>query len=319
MRIPGRLATLLAACLVLAGCLTYTRSSERSVTEARERGFARADHAAAGFTLASWRRLGDAARPLLVVIEGDGRAWRSRRRPARDPTPGQAIGLQLALASDAANTLYIARPCQFLEPSALRECQQRYWTSARYAAEVVAAVNAVIDQTLRAKGGRARALLLGYSGGGAIAALAAAQRDDVIWLATVAANLDTGAWIRHHGVSPLSGSLNPVQFAAALARVPQVHLAGGRDQRVPAASIRGYLAALGGTAASLHVAPGFAHECCWVRAWPRPLCGALAARGLPAAGLCPGGPSGRGSGYTARRDSTTPPAASGGRNPGTPP
>jgi hypothetical protein len=42
-----------------------------------------------------------------------------------------------------------------------------------------------------------------------VASLVAARRHDVVRLVTVAGNLDHLAWTTLHGVSPLTGSLNP--------------------------------------------------------------------------------------------------------------
>jgi pimeloyl-ACP methyl ester carboxylesterase len=71
-------------------------------------------------------------------------------------------------------------------------------------------------------------------------------------------------------VSPLSGSLDPVSFAAALSRIPQIHYIGGADSIVPQSVVESYRAALGPAApVRLVVMPGFTHECCWEAAWPR--------------------------------------------------
>ena len=71
---------------------------------------------------------------------------------------------------------------------------------------------------------------------GTIAALLAARRGDVARLVTVASNLDVGYWTAREKLTPLQGSLDPADFAAALAGVPQVHLHrrqghGGRHRR----------------------------------------------------------------------------------------
>ena len=76
--------------------------------------------------------------------------------------------------------------------------------------------------------------LVGYSGGGTLAALLAARRADVCQLITVASNLDIERWASHHKVSPLWGSENPASYGAALQHLPQYHLIGGDDQVVPA-------------------------------------------------------------------------------------
>ena len=164
--------------------------------------------------------------------------------------------------------LYLGRPCQYVAPAEARGCGTQYWSSHRFAPEVIDAVNHAIDQALVLVGTR-RVLLIGYSGGGAVAALAAARRSDVVAWATVAAPLDHAAWTRWHGVSPLAGSLNPVDDAPRLAGLPQIHFTGANDDVVPPGIVRGFLEREGpGRDTVLMVIPGFTHECCWVARWP---------------------------------------------------
>ena len=116
--------------------------------------------------------------------------------------------------------------------------------------------------------GTQRVVLVGYSGGGVVAALLAARRNDVAGLVTVATNLDVGYWVKRDGLAPLTGSLDPVASAARLATVPQVHFAGGRDQVVGADVVRAYIARLPTPhrAALVEIA-GYDHRCCWAEAW----------------------------------------------------
>ena len=102
-----------------------------------------------------------------------------------------------------------------------------------------------------------------------MAALVAARRSDVVQLITIAAPLDTDTWIRGHGATPLTGSLNPVDFVARLAGIDQTHLVGADDTVVPAGVLRAYLRRLGAAPnARLEVVPGFDHSCCWAARWP---------------------------------------------------
>jgi pimeloyl-ACP methyl ester carboxylesterase len=230
-------------------------------------GFARAFVDTGGFRILTYSRLGNPAATIHVYVEGDGRAFLSRSRPSPDPTPRNPLALELALLDPAPSVLYIARPCQFLDANALASCQPRYWTTARYSEAVVEATDAVIDRVRQGANGRIG--LIGHSGGGAIAALLAARRTDVDWLITVAGNLDHATWTRHHRVTPLTESLNPVDYAAALRPIRQLHLAGGEDTVVPAAIIESYLARLGNPeTAKLGIYPDYGHDCCWQEIWP---------------------------------------------------
>ena len=61
----------------------------------------------------------------------------------------------------------------------------------------------------------------------------AARRTDVIFLGTVAGNLDTDAWTKLHGISPLEESLNPIAVASSLQNLPQRHLSSADDTIMP--------------------------------------------------------------------------------------
>lgn len=220
------------------------------------------------FTITGYvRRSAAPSRLLAVYLEGDGRAWLGRYRLAPDPSPRNPMALRLAVQHRADPVVYLARPCQFTVAATSRGCRPEYWAGRRYAPEVVAAVDEAIDQALALTGAR-RLLLVGYSGGGAIASLVAAGRDDVDRVVTVAGTLDHEAWTEFHGVSPLRGSLNPAA-TKGLRDVPQIHFVGADDDVVPPLVARSYLARLGrGANARLIVVPGYTHRCCWVENWP---------------------------------------------------
>ncbi|AZE02119.1 hypothetical protein C4K05_6346 [Pseudomonas chlororaphis subsp. aureofaciens] len=78
--------------------------------------------------------------------------------------------------------------------------------------------------------------LIGYSGGAALALLLAARRDDTTQVQTLAGNLSPRLWANALGLSPLHGSLEPLDQAPKLARVAQRHLLGQADRSVPAST-----------------------------------------------------------------------------------
>jgi pimeloyl-ACP methyl ester carboxylesterase len=115
--------------------------------------------------------------------------------------------------------------------------------------------------------------LVGYSGGGSIAVLLAARRQDIAWLVTIGANLDLGFWTTLHDVTPLSGSLNPAYYAASIQKLPQLHLIGEKDKIVPASVSRAYLdKVVDKENIRFKTISGFDHQCCWADIWPQPLC-----------------------------------------------
>lgn len=205
---------------------------------------------------------------LSIYIEGDGLAWIDVTTPSSDPTPIEPLALELALAQPDGVAVYLARPCQFTDADR-SACKKKYWTQARYAPEVVQAIDDAISAIKSSY--RARALnLIGYSGGGTIATLIAARRTDVRRLVTVAANLDHSAWTKLHGVAALAGSMNAASIQTLPAGLMQWHLVGDRDEIIPIDLAIGYPTLLLGTnKQNLQVQPGFSHTCCWVSAWPR--------------------------------------------------
>jgi pimeloyl-ACP methyl ester carboxylesterase len=202
---------------------------------------------------------------LFVFIDGDGVPWsRGGREPARDPTPHRPLALELA-ARTPRSVLYVGRPCYFSARSDPR-CSALVWTSERYSAEVVESMAAVVNRyaALHAAG---RVVLIGYSGGGALAILAAPRVPATRAVVTVAADLDVDAWAAWHHFLPLTGSLNPATQAPLDPAIQQWHLLGDRDLNVPASVSRRYLATVSPDRI-WHFAT-FDHACCWAGHWSR--------------------------------------------------
>lgn len=204
---------------------------------------------------------------LTIYIEGDGFAWINSSTPSINPTPIDPLALKLALR-DTEPSVYLARPCQFVHAEPQHNCAQKYWTSHRFAPEVIRSSNQAIDY-LKRKFGAAKLILVGYSGGGAVAALAAAHRKDVTRLITIAGNLEPRAWAQERHLSPLSGSLNPADAWQQLKHIPQTHFVGGKDHVVGESVARAYAAKFPAEfAPDIIILPGFDHHCCWEARWP---------------------------------------------------
>ena len=207
--------------------------------------------------------------PLSVYIEGDGYAYISRQRLNDDPTPRDPLALDLATRDPAPNVVYLARPCQYVTGPQRRHCEPAYWSVARYAENVIASTNAVIDQ-LVAKSGARGVRLYGHSGGATVALLVAARRNDVLSVMSVAGLLDTEAWTRMDGLAPLIYSLNPADMAQRLADIPQVHLLGADDDVISPAVARSYAAHFpADRQPRLQIVEGQDHTCCWAERWPQ--------------------------------------------------
>ncbi len=251
----------------LAGCAAVEGfgGSRQAVLEwSLPHGFAEMPVAAGRFNLLALVR-GGGSDLVSIYIEGDGAAWSTAYHPPRDPTPAKPVALALAAADPAPAVVYLGRPCQYLDSMALLGCDSAYWTGGRFAPEVIVAYGAAID-LIKRRTGASRIILAGYSGGGVIAALLAARRDDVRALVTVAAPLAVAEWTAWHGVSPLKASLDPADPGENASLPRAVHFVGANDRTVPAVVVESFIRRKGGRIESI---PGFDHECCWARDWAK--------------------------------------------------
>lgn len=184
---------------------------------------------------------------LNIFIEGDGK-------------PGIALDLAQSIGG---NSVYLSRPCQYLIGNRLNSCNKALWTSERYSKQVIESMNRAIT-ALKIRYHADRVRLIGFSGGGAIASIIASERHDMALLVTVAGNLDHKRWTDYNQITPLTGSLNPVDFSSALESVPQVHLIGDRDKIVPGSVLASYLAKLKHLdKVNSYIVTGADHTCCW--------------------------------------------------------
>ncbi|SAK60199.1 Alpha/beta hydrolase family protein [Caballeronia temeraria] len=268
-RLTIRLVLLSAG--IVAGCAApspQTRLDDARALAARS-GWEAVEFPGRRFTLSGFVPAGTPTQTKIATVyfEGDGAAWQSPDTPSDDPTPIHPVALELALAQPGGTAAYVARPCQFRSQTA-QPCDQRYWTNARYAPEVVEDMDHAVDMIER-RMGASQVVLVGYSGGGALAALVAARRHDVALLVTVAANTDVAAWTRIERLRPLNGSLDPADFTASLIAVPQVHFVGTDDEVVPPSVARAFAAHFPASAPLRTIEiDGFDHACCWVQRWP---------------------------------------------------
>jgi hypothetical protein len=222
---------------------------------------------------------GDLTKPirLTVFIEGDGAAWRARQLPPRDPSPENPIAANMALTDPNVLVAYMARPCMYLKEEQLKQCSETLWTDARFGKEALALSNQALD-TLITKmkskhlAGSASPLLInlvGYSGGGVIATLLAAQRSDVACLNTIASPLDIEVWTKLQKVAPLSQSFNPAYPDAKLGSTPQMHWFGAEDRVVPPQALGRYHNWSPSLERNqvIQVLPKFNHRDFWVQEW----------------------------------------------------
>lgn len=259
------------ASLALTACLALPTPQERMLAidrQAQALGWQAWDIPSQPFGLRAYVPRHVTPAPVLTVyVEGDGLAWLSPSDPSSDPTPIHPLALNLALAQPEGNAAYLGRPCQY-GPAESVSCGMPFWTNRRFAPEVIEATNQGVE-ALKRRFQAHRLILVGYSGGGAVAALVASRRRDVVGLVTVAGNLDPQAWGKWHRLQALSGSLSPVEEVTALASVPQWHFVGGKDENIPPALVEAFAARFpAGQRPHVVTVPGFDHQCCWAEHWP---------------------------------------------------
>jgi hypothetical protein len=200
---------------------------------------------------------------LHVYLEGDGTPWLNRYWVAPDPTPRNPIALKL-MAQDNAASLYLGRPC-YHGQSQVAPCNPLLWTSHRYGPEVLDSMAAVLSHIL-ATSLYTDMVLIGYSGGGALAMLLAERFKEVRAVITIAGNLNPQGWAVWHGYSPLHGSLNPATRPPLPRHILQWHFSGRRDRNVPPSIVQPTLIQQHNS--RWVVVETFDHQCCWQQLWP---------------------------------------------------
>jgi hypothetical protein len=264
----GRWLWAYGAIMGLMGCaLPASFGVERGLRELSQKGFVPVESSS---QVKAWLKRHDATTGpgsqaiLHVYLEGDGAAWWAQRLPPVDPTPRTSVALPLALEDPHASVAYLARPCQFLPASPRPVCPVQWWTGERWGEAAISLTHQALDR-LRQDSGARELVLVGHSGGGTLALLAAARRTDVRCVVTIASPLDLQAWTEGQGMSLLSGSLNPADLPVLAGSFQERHLQGDEDLVVPASSIGRYV----GRVRPEHVlrVPMQGHSQGWVQRW----------------------------------------------------
>ncbi len=251
-----RIITVAAAVHVLVGCTTPASRFHKS---AAKHGLQRQTQAAALITYTKGHFVdGD---PIHVYLDGDGTPTLGRGRIARDPTSRDRIILDL-INADPASSILVGRPCYY---GSTAKCHPSQWTTARYSAAVVKQIASAINELIP-RFPNSKIILIGYSGGGTLAMLVAPALHRLDALVTIAANLDTEAWLELHGYSPLLGSLNPANEPPLSPKIRQFHFFGEHDKNVPVEVARHVIERQ--ESALVEVVAGFGHRCCWPEIWP---------------------------------------------------
>jgi hypothetical protein len=261
------LASLALLTLTTQSCVSH--SPEATAVAISDRAMLqKAELRGGDFILRVYYRFDSPGAPLRIYLEGDGRAWLTKTRASRNPSPKNPVGLYLAAQEHKGNVMYIARPCQYVSFEKNPKCEYPYWTVKRFAPEVIDSVSAVIDSGKK-KAGAGKLEIVGFSGGGAMAVLVAARRSDVIGIRTVAGNLDHRVWTQYHKVDPLRESLNAADVAGKVAHVPQVHYVGSQDENIGLYVAESFRSKAGrDNCINIEMVKGASHSQRWEQAWP---------------------------------------------------
>jgi pimeloyl-ACP methyl ester carboxylesterase len=261
--LSGLLVVAMLSCagLLLSGCSTNAQRIDQLAAQA---GLQKQRMPAGLYSLVVYEKPAPAdirRSRLLVYIEGDGLPWGgSGMHPAADPTTGNPLALRMML-SVPGPSIYVSRPCY---QEADVRCTAEDWTGGRYAQRIVDSMSgAIAGQSHRL--GFDEIVLVGYSGGGALAVLIGEQLPQATAVITIGANLDVAAWANHHGYLPLATSLNPA-LSQRPHPWPEFHFAGATDQVVPTATVEAYFRRY---PKARHILVDHAdHVCCWEEDWP---------------------------------------------------
>jgi len=190
------------------------------------------------FNLFSIQDIQNNCKNIKVYIEGDGLAWKTRSVISNNPTPLNPTALKLMNVDKYQCKIYIARPCQYT--NSLKKCEKKYWTSHRFNSKVINSYIEALNK-LKAEYKNNTFSIIGYSGGASVALLTASKRNDISKIITVAGNMDHTFWTEYHKITPLSDSLNPIDYIKELSHIPQYHLIGSNDKIIPKDIFNSYI------------------------------------------------------------------------------
>ncbi|MFY9590304.1 alpha/beta hydrolase family protein [Rickettsia endosymbiont of Halotydeus destructor] len=218
------------------------------------------------FVLTTYQRITDKNLPYVFYIEGDGHISEKYAAVSDNPTPLTTMLLQLAIMDNRPNIVYIARPCQYTPLELNPKCNSnRYWVEKRIGKEVVDSIDDVINNITNGQ----KFSLVGFSGGGGVAVMVAVNNKNVKDIITIAGNLDTVTFDNtHNGRGYLSHSFNPIDYAKQVNNIPQLHLSGAGDKRVPPFIAERYVEVSNSPCVKQKVLPNTTHIKGWETIWP---------------------------------------------------
>lgn len=262
MKYLSKIAIIISALLVLHSC-TDVSYNNNPATLGKLGEFEKEFVKGGDFWLTTYQKITDKNRPYVFYIEGDGAAFNGKYKVSRNPTPRRQMFIKLAAMDERPNVVYIGRPCQYTPMSMNPKCNNQYWTNRRLSEEVVESINQVINKI----NNKHKFSLVGFSGGGGVAVLIAAKNKQVKDIVTIAANLDLAAFVDYHNVSPMIGSLNPIDYTSEVSNIPQLHISGGKDNIVPPFIADKFVQKANSNCVKQKIFPEITHRSGWQPVW----------------------------------------------------
>lgn len=203
--------------------------------------------------------------PATIYLEGDATTG---QRPASSPSPESPIALRLAAQDKGQNVIWLHQPCQyFVHWKDGAGCPAQYYNGSHYAPEVIESYKAALDN-IKAYYNIPSFDLVGYDGGAAIAVILASQRTDIKSIRTVAGNLDPQITAHVNGVPYVAGSLDPMDFSAGIANLPQRHFLGKNDMVTPPVVYNSFAQSVGNSQCmNVTIVDNADHVDGWVEQW----------------------------------------------------
>ncbi len=200
----------------------------------------------------------------IIYFEGDGLVLTSSGI-AFNPTPTDPMALRLAIADQRSLTkIVINRPFHYFDCT---NCDNKYWTQARYSQEIITSIAEVIKK-LQTKYEFKTFDIVAYSGGAAVAFLIATHfRENIKSIITFAGNVDPFAWCKFHETAPLTQSLNPLDNIDTLRTIPQKHFCGTADHNTTLAITQNFQKKLISNNVEIIIVEDFQHDSNWPNYW----------------------------------------------------
>lgn len=262
MKFLSNIVLLAIAALTLQSCQTITYG-QNPATIGELYGFQKVLVKGGDFWLTTYQKITNEHKPFVFYIEGDGAAFNGKYRVSRNPTPRRQMLIKLAAMDDRPNVVYIGRPCQYTPMELNPKCTMQYWTDKRLSDDSVQSMNDVINSINNSH----KFSLIGFSGGGGIAVLIAARNYMTKDIITIGGNLDIVAFTTYHNVTPMIGSLNPIDYAQQVKHIPQLHISGGKDTIIPPFIADKFVQKASSSCVKQQIFEDISHNHGWEKVW----------------------------------------------------